>query len=218
MVKSILKRKRNKRKHTKRVRFNKHKKVKTFKKGKKMKISKKAKKKRSKTRKGRKGKNKKRMKKTKKRRFRVKMKGGSNMGERITGIKLNQLNPQDYQHPESTNLNSNVPLPHQEGGGILDSFGLGDIPYVGHNIMNVGKDAISLVTGNDKVIPANPVIHPEMEKSLLKYPDAIDVNKIYNDSNTVSATTTSPATATPAAATTAEAGTTSSTTTAPPSV
>ena len=182
MVKSILKRKRNKRKHTKRVRFNKHKKVKTFKKGKKMKISKKAKKKRSKTRKGRKGKNKKRMKKTKKRRFRVKMKGGSNMGERITGIKLNQLNPQDYQHPESTNLNSNVPLPHQEGGGILDSFGLGDIPYVGHNIMNAGKDAISLVTGNDKVIPANPVIHPEMEKSLLKYPDAIDIPAIHKQS------------------------------------
>ena len=205
MVKSILKRKRNKRKHTKRVRFNKHKKVKTFKKGKKMKISKKAKKKRSKTRKGRKGKNKKRMKKTKKRRFRVKMKGGSNMGERITGIKLNQMNPQDYQHPESTNLNSNVPLPHQEGGGILDSFGLGDIPYVGHNIMNAGKDAISLVTGNDKVIPANPVIHPEMEKSLVKYPDAIDIPAIHDQS--VSATTTSPATATPAAATPAAAAT-----------
>lgn len=192
MVKSILKRKRNKRKHTKRVRFNKHKKVKTFKKGKKMKISKKAKKKRSKTRKGRKGKNKKRMKKTKKRRFRVKMNGGSNMGERITGIKLNQMNPQDYQHPESTNLNTSVPLPHQEGGGILDSFGLGDIPYVGHNIMNVGKDAISLVTGNDKVIPANPVIHPEMEKSLVKYPDAIDIPAIHEQSVGATMTDTPP--------------------------
>ena len=64
--------------------------------------------------------------------------------------------------------------------------------------MNAGKDAISLVTGNDKVISANPVIHPEMEKSLVKYPDAIDIPAIHKQS--VSATTTSPATATPAAA------------------
>ena len=36
--------------------------------------------------------------------------------------------------------------------------------------------------GNETVTTANPVVHPEMEKSLVKYPNAIDVEKIHSAS------------------------------------
>ena len=185
MVKSILKRKRNKRKHTKRVRFNKHKKVKTFKKNKAIK-SRKNKKKQPKTRKGKKGrkKGKKTRKGRKGKRLRLKMKGGcngSNLGAKITGIKLN---PQDYQHPESTNSNTNVPYPHQNGGfsSLLNTVGLGDIPLAGNSIVNSATNLKNITLGNDTVVSSNPLIHPEMEKSLVKYPAAINVKDIHTTS------------------------------------
>lgn len=187
MVKSILRRKTNKTKkqqktaHNKRVHFNKYKKVKTFKHNKKIK-SKKPKK--TKARKGKKGKGKKtRKSKNTKRplKLKLKMKGGcgSNMGEKVTGIKLN---PQDYQHPESTNLNSSVPYPYQNGGSLWDTFGLGDVPMIKNAIINSGKNLMAGVTGNDKVVTGNPIVHPEMEKSLMKYPQPINVYDVHQQS------------------------------------
>lgn len=193
MVKSILKKKtkktnktkkQQKMTHNKRVHFNKYKKVKTFKHNKKIK-SKKPKK--TKTRKGKKI-NKKKGKKTKKSKntkrplkLKLKMKGGcgSNMGEKITGIKLN---PQDYQHPESTNLNSSVPYPYQNGGSLWDTFGLGDVPMIKNAIINSSKNLMAGVTGNDKVVTGNPIIHPEMEKSLMKYPQPINLYDVHQQS------------------------------------
>ena len=180
MVKSILRksRKQKGKKHTKRVRFNKYKKVKTFKNNKKIKSKKPNK---GKTRKGKKANKKKKGKKTKKRKLKLKMKGGyaSNMGEKVTGIKLN---PQEYQHPESTNLNSSVPYPYQNGGSMWDTLGLGDIPLIKNGIINSGKNVIANVTGNEEVVTGNPVIHPEMEKSLLEYPKPINIYDVHQTS------------------------------------
>ena len=36
--------------------------------------------------------------------------------------------------------------------------------------------------GNETVTTANPVVHPEMEKSLVKYPAAIDVKDMHTNS------------------------------------
>ena len=188
MVKSILRKTKKSskgKKHPRRVRFNKHKKVKTFKKNKAIK-SRKNKKRQPKTRKGKKGrkKGKKTRKVRKGKRLRLKMKGGcngSNLGAKITGIKLN---PQDYQHPESTNLNTNVPYPHQNGGfsTLLDTVGLGDVPFAGHNLVNTATNLKNISLGDDTVTTANPIIHPEMEKSLVKYPTAIDVKAHHTSS------------------------------------
>ena len=187
MVKSILRKTKKSskgKKHPRRVRFNKHKKVKTFKKNKAIK-SKKSKKKLVKTRKGRKGKKGKKTRNGRKgKRLRLRMKGGctgSNMGAKITGIKLN---PQDYQHPESTNLNTSIPHPYQNGGfsSLLDTVGLGDIPFAGHNLVNSATNLKNIAMGNETVTNANPVVHPEMEKSLVKYPAAIDVKDMHTNS------------------------------------
>ena len=120
MVKSILRKstkgnRRNKRKHTKRVYFNKYKKVKTFKRNQIIKKRRKThhKKPKSKHHRAKTVKHTKSNKrhKNKKHRKMLKMKGGcagNLMGQKVTGV---PLNPQDYQHPEYTNLNSNVPYP-----------------------------------------------------------------------------------------------------------
>lgn len=108
------------------------------------------------------------------------MKGGSNMGEEITGIP-NNSNPQQ-QYPESTNLNSSIPTPHQKGGSLLETIGLGDISLVKNGIINTAKNAIAVTTGSDKTIPVSPAVHPEMSKSLTKYPQPIDVKSIHSES------------------------------------
>ena len=202
MVKSILRKstkgnRRNKRNHTKRVHFNKYKKVKTFKRNQTIKKRRKThhKKPKSKhhraktvkhTKSNKRDKNKKHHQ-NKKHRKMLKMKGGcagNLMGQKVTGV---PLNPQDYQHPEYTNLNSNVPYPYsggQKGGSLWDTFGLGDIPIMKNTIINSGKNMISSITGGDAVASANPTIHPAVTKSMVKYPQPIDIPTMNNDSLT----------------------------------
>jgi len=183
MVKSILRKstkgnRRNKRKHTKRVNFNKYKKVKTFKRNQ---IIKKRRKTVKHTKSNKRHKNNKHHK-NKKHRKMLKMKGGcagNLMGQKVTGV---PLNPQDYQHPEYTNLNSNVPYPYsggQKGGGLWDAVGLGDITTTTHNIINGGKNMISSITGGDTVASANPTVHPALTQSMVKYPEPIDIHSMH---------------------------------------
>tara|TARA_B100000925_G_scaffold291821_1_gene281658 strand:+ start:31304 stop:31945 length:642 start_codon:yes stop_codon:yes gene_type:complete len=196
MVKSILRKstkgnRRNKRNHTKRVHFNKYKKVKTFKRNQTIKKRRKThhKKPKSKHHRAKTVKHTKSNKrnKNKKHRKMLKMKGGcagNLMGQKVTGV---PLNPQDYQHPEYTNLNSNVPYPYsggQKGGSLWDTFGLGDIPIMKNTIINSGKNMISSITGGDAVASANPTVHPAVTKSMVKYPQPIDIPTMHNDSLT----------------------------------
>lgn len=194
MVKSILRKstkgnRRNKRKHTKRVNFNKYKKVKTFKRNQ---IIKKRRKTHHKTPKSKhhRAKTVKHTKsnkrhKSKKHRKMFKMKGGcagNLMGQKVTGV---PLNPQDYQHPEYTNLNSNVPYPYsegQKGGSLWDEFGLGDIPIMKNTIINSGKNMISAVTGGDTTSSTNPTVHPAVTKSMVEYPKPIDIHSMHEGS------------------------------------
>ena len=189
MVKSILKKRQLFKKQTKRVSFNKYKKVKTFKKKSTVKSTKQKKSKsRTKTKKrGPKGKKnkKKKGKKTRKRNkknLKLKMKGGcgSNMGEKITGYKYNATPQQQY--PASTNLNSSIPTPYQSGGSVLETLGLGDASLFKNHIINASKNIMNVATGNDKAMSANPTIHPTMEKSLIKFPEPIDVKTIHDNS------------------------------------
>jgi hypothetical protein len=195
MVKSIL-RKNNKkgtkfkRKHTKRVHFNKHKQVKTFKRHQKIKKSKKSHSNKRKTInknrltiKGKRSKYRKRNKTIKKRRM-LKMKGGSGgnlMGQKITGI---PLNPQDYQYPADTNLNTSVPYPYsgQKGGSLWDTFGLGDVPILKNNVINAGKNLITGIRGGELVPSANPIDQPHATTSQNVVPKPIDINKMHSDS------------------------------------
>lgn len=196
MVKSILRKstkgnRKNKRNHTKRVHFNKYKKVKTFKRNQTIKKRRKThhKKPKSKHHRAKTVKHTKSNKrnKNKKHRKMLKMKGGcagNLMGQKVTGV---PLNPQDYQHPEYTNLNSNVPYPYsggQKGGSLWDTFGLGDIPIMKNTIINSGKNMISSITGGDAVASANPTVHPAVTKSMVKYPQPIDIPTMHNDSLT----------------------------------
>lgn len=197
MVKSILKKSKTSKNQTKRVSFNKYKKVKTIrkrlantkknKKGKKGIKSKKNDKKHNKTKKsGKSSKSNKKNKKTRRKKgkkvLKLKMKGGcgSNMGEKVTGIP-NNSSPQQ-QYPESTNLNSSIPIPHQSGGSMWDTLGLGDVPLIKHGIMNSAKNVIAATTGAEKTVTANPATHPEMSKSLVKYPSPIDVKTLHTAS------------------------------------
>jgi len=201
MVKSILRKSKTDKKQTKRVHFNKYKKVKTIRKrlaitkknkkqvkGKSGKPKSKGKKKGKQTRKGVKKQKTTRRKSTIKRKqlvkrkpklLKLKMKGGcgSNMGEKVTGIP-NNSNPQQ-QYPESTNLNSSIPTPYQNGGSMWDTFGLGDVPLIKNGIMNSAKNALASATGAEKTVTANPAVHPEMSKSLVKYPEPIDVKSLH---------------------------------------
>lgn len=195
MVKSILKKSKQGKTHTNRVRFNKYKKVKTIrkrlsttKKNKKVKKTKKAKisiKSRGKANKKRKQTRKKNTKKRSnkpKRLLKLKMKGGSNpnMGEKVTGIPNNSTPQQQY--PESTNLNSSIPIPYQNGGGMWDTLGLGDVPLAKFGILNSAKNMLASATGASKTVTANPAVHPEMSKSLIKYPEPIDVKELHASS------------------------------------
>lgn len=218
MVKSILRKstkgnRRNKRKHTKRVNFNKYKKVKTFKRNQTIKKRRKTQHKKPKskhhraktvkhTKSNKRHKNKKHHQ-NKKHRKMLKMKGGcagNLMGQKVTGV---PLNPQDYQHPEYTNLNSNVPYPYsggQKGGSMWDELGLGDIPLMNNTIINSGKNMISAITGGDAVASANPTVHPAVTKSMVEYPKPIDIHNMHAGS-------LSEATSAVEAASTAAAGT-----------
>lgn len=193
MVKSILRKstkgnRRNKRKHTKRVNFNKYKKVKTFKRNQIIKKRRKThhKKPKSKhhraktvkhTKSNKRHKNNKHHK-NKKHRKMLKMKGGcagNLMGQKVTGV---PLNPQDYQHPEYTNLNSNVPYPYsggQKGGSMWDAVGLGDIPIMKNTIINSGKNMISSITGGDTTSSTNPTFHPALTQRMVEYPPPSDI-------------------------------------------
>jgi len=194
MVKSILRKstkgnRRNKRKHTKRVYFNKYKKVKTFKRNQIIKKRRKTHHKNPKSRHHR-AKTVKHTKsnkrhKNKKHRKMFKMKGGcagNLMGQKVTGV---PLNPQDYQHPEYTNLNSNVPYPYsggQKGGSWWDAVGLGDIPIMKNTIINSGKNMISSITGGDTTSSTNPTVHPALTQSMVKYPTPSDIHNMHDDS------------------------------------
>jgi hypothetical protein len=194
MVKSILRKSKQKKVQTKRVRFNKYKKVKTIRKRlsktKKNKKTTLSSKKRNKG-KGKKGKNGNKRKQTRrkhvkntnnkpKRILKLKMKGGSghSMGVKVTGIS-NNSNPQQ-QYPESTNLNSSIPTPYQNGGSLWNTLGLGDVPLAKFGILNSAKNIFSSATGADKTISVSPAIHPEMSKSLVKYPTPIDIKSIHS--------------------------------------
>ena len=223
MVKSILRKstkgnRRNKRKHTKRVNFNKYKKVKTFKRNQIIKKRRKThhKKPKSKHHRAKTVKHTKSNKhhKNKKHRKLLKMKGGcagNLMGQKVTGV---PLNPQDYQHPEYTNLNSNVPYPYsggQKGGSVWDEFGLGDIPIMKNTIINSGKNMISSITGGDTTSSTNPTVHPALTESPIKYPEPIDIHSMHAGSlseatSAVQAASTSAA-STPAASTPAAGST-----------
>jgi hypothetical protein len=199
MVKSILRKstkgnRRNKRNHTKRVHFNKYKKVKTFKRNQTIKKRRKThhKKPKSKhhraktvkhTKSNKRHKNNKHHQNKKHRKMlKMKMKGGcagNLMGQKVTGV---PLNPQDYQHPEYTNLNSNVPYPYsggQKGGSLWDEFGLGDIPIMKNTIINSGKNMISAVTGGDTTSSTNPTVHPAVTNRMDKYPNPIDIHSMH---------------------------------------
>ena len=215
MVKSILRKstkgnRRNKRKHTKRVNFNKYKKVKTFKRNQIIKKRRKThhKKPKSKhhraktvkhTKSNKRHKNNKHHK-NKKHRKMLKMKGGcagNLMGQKVTGV---PLNPQDYQHPEYTNLNSNVPYPYsggQKGGSVWDTVGLGDITTTAHHIMNGGKNLISSITGGDTVASANPTVHPALTESTVEYPGQMNI-KMMHEASLSEATSAVEAASTPA--------------------
>ena len=107
------------------------------------------------------------------------MKGGNCMelGEVITKIP-NNSNPVQ-QYPVSSNLNSSIPLSYQNGGSLLDTFGMGDVSILKNTIINSAKNAIALTTGTDSTISNNPAIHPEISKSLVKFPTPIDVKGIH---------------------------------------
>ena len=173
-TKSILKKSKGK-KHTKRVHFmksKKGKKVKTMKGKKHMKNIKKKNKK--KTRKHKKNNGKRSMR----RKLKIKMKGGCGIGAKLTGVAYNS-DPQ-HQYPESTNLNSNTPSSFQKGGSLWDTFGLGDVPLIKNHLINASKNVINTVTGNSKVVSADPTVHPHMEKSLITHPQHItDLKKVH---------------------------------------
>jgi len=211
MVKSILRKstkstkgnRRNKRKHTKRVYFNKYKKVKTFKRNQIIKKRRKThhKKPKSKHHRTKTVKHTKSNKhhKNKKHRKMLKMKGGcagNLMGQKVTGV---PLNPQDYQHPEYTNLNSNVPYPYsggQKGGSLWDAVGLGDIPIMKNTIINSGKNMISSITGGDTVASANPTDHPALTQSMVEYPPPSDIIDMHAGSLTEAELAVTPASTT----------------------
>lgn len=201
MVKSILKKGKTNKKKTNRVRFNKYKKVKTIRnrmaKSQKSKPSSKKQTKRKKPLKlkgkgkgkgkgnsNKKNKTKRRKtkrathkKKSKHLKLNLKMKGGcgSNMGEKVTGIPYNS--DPALPHPKSTNLNSSIPTPYQSGGGVFD-----DLSIMKQNIMDSANNMIAAVSGGDKVMPASVIHHPEMTKSLMKYPKPIDVKTLHQQS------------------------------------